>query len=249
MTQEVVLPNVNAPSRAKPGSRRTRRIAAALTVLLCILLLLCYMGVFGGNVRVVEAGRVYRSGQLTGVGIQSETARIAGHGLPDVLDKYGIRTVVNLRGESDDAGWYFAEKSICEHHGVTHIDIPLSAVKMPPPDSLSKLLDAFDHAPYPILFHCQAGADRSGMTGVLYANIYQHKSFEEAANAQLTWHYGHIRWGRAHVMDDFLALYRKTGDGLSLRDWITTRYPALYAALPADLKGPGSDTSKITAKP
>ena len=42
-------------------------------------------------------------------------------------------------------------------------------------------------------------------------------------------------------MDDFFDLYRKTGNGLSLRDWILQKYPALYDALPADLKKPASD--------
>ena len=46
---------------------------------------------------------------------------------------------------------------------------------MPPPDSLRELLAAFDHADYPIMYHCQAGADRTGLVSVIYANLYEHQ--------------------------------------------------------------------------
>jgi hypothetical protein len=108
------------------------------------------------------------------------------------------------------------------------VDVGLSATHLPPPSQLDLLLAAFDRARYPLLFHCQAGADRSGLVGTIYLNVYRHVPLDRAEASQLTWRYGHIRWGRAHPMDDFFRLYRATGGGLSLRDWIATRYPALY---------------------
>ena len=195
-----------------------------------------YIGVFGGNVHVVQEGRVYRSAQLTGVGIQPESARLAGRGLADVLEKYRIKTVINLRGKSDDANWYFAETAISRSHNAAHLDIPLSAVRMPPPESLRELLAAFDTAPYPIIYHCQAGADRTGLVSTIYANVYENQPLDEAENSQLTWRRGHFSFSKTHPMDDFFNLYRKTGNGMSLRDWILQKYPALYDALPADLK-------------
>src|SRR5690349_5614435 len=78
--------------------RRRRRIALAVGVFfLVVFLLLCYVGVFGGNVRTVVPGQVYRSGQLTGNGIQPLSAQWVGHSLDNVLRSRHIRTVVNLR--------------------------------------------------------------------------------------------------------------------------------------------------------
>ena len=226
---------------SKPKILRRRAAGVALALLMCLLLFLTYIGVFGGNVHVVQAGRVYRSAQLTGVGIQPETARLAGHGLADVLEKYHIRTVINLRGKSDDAGWYFAETAICRTHNAAHIDIPFSAVRMPPPDSLRKLLAAFDAAAYPVIFHCQAGADRTGLAAALYANLYEKQPLDEAESSQLTWRHGHFSFSKTYPMDKFFDLYRQTGNGLSLRDWMLQKYPALYEQLPPDLKKPASD--------
>ena len=227
-----------------PKSRVWRRAAGmTLALLLVALLFSTYIGVFGGNVHVVQAGRVYRSAQLTGAGIQPESARLAGHGLADTLEKYHIKTVINLRGKSDDADWYFAETAISRSHNAAHIDIPFSAVRMPPPESLRELLAAFDTAQYPIIYHCQAGADRTGLASAIYADIYENEPLDEAESSQLTWKRGHFSFSKTHPMDDFFDLYRKTGNGLPLREWILQKYPALYNALPADLKQPAPDVA------
>jgi hypothetical protein len=179
---------------------------------------LWYIGVFGGNVRTVTPGLVYRSAQLTGAN------------LDDVLAADNIKTDINLRGGSTAQSWYRSELASCAHFGVTHIDITLSARRLPELSQLARLLDAFDHSQYPILYHCQAGSDRSGLVGTLYLNIYQHVPLITAEHRELTWRYGHFSFGQTHAMDDFFRLYRRTSHGQDLRDWITTTYPALYNA-------------------
>ncbi|MCS6777641.1 MAG: tyrosine-protein phosphatase [Chloroherpetonaceae bacterium] len=223
-------------SRA-PVSRRVRRVlVVGLLPVVLLLLFLQYIGVFGGNVRTVVPGRVYRSAQLTGTHLET------------LLDTRGIRTVINLRGASPDAMWYRSEQASCRARGITHIDVALSAVRLPPPEELRKLLHAFDTATYPVLFHCRGGADRSGLTGALYLHIYERVPLEQALTSQLTWRYGHLSgriggfaYGQAYAMDDFFALYRRYNAGLPLREWILTRYPAIYAQQPAALRSPGDD--------
>lgn len=226
-----------APESCSPASRRIRRALVAGALLVALLLLfLWYIGVFGGNVRTVAPGRVYRSAQLTGAHLNT------------LLDTHGIRTVINLRGASPEATWYRSETASCRARGVTHIDIALSAVRLPPPEELRKLLRAFDTATYPVLFHCRGGADRSGLAGALYLHIYERVPLDQALASQLTWRYGHLSgriggfaYGQAYAMDDFFALYRRHNAGLPLREWILTRYPAIYAQQPAALRGPGDD--------
>jgi hypothetical protein len=41
----------------------------------------------------------------------------------------GIKTIINLRGESDNDGWYQEEKTASDHLGLVHIDFPMSALK------------------------------------------------------------------------------------------------------------------------
>jgi protein tyrosine phosphatase (PTP) superfamily phosphohydrolase (DUF442 family) len=180
---------------------------------------------------------------------------LTGRNLDTVLDTRGIRTVINLRGESSDAGWYRSELESCEKRDITHIDVALSAGRLPPPEELRKLLAAFDKAAYPVLFHCRGGADRTGLAGALYVHLYQNVPLDEALEGQLTWRYGHLSGryagiviGQAYPMDEFFNLYRAQNDGLPMRAWILQRYPALYAQQPERLRGPATDEAPQPVK-
>ena len=59
---------------------------------------------------------------------------------------------------------------------------------------------------------------------------------EEAERRQLTMRYGHFAFTRNGAMDHFFTLYRQTGQGRTLRDWMVNVYPALFAKLPAGQK-------------
>jgi hypothetical protein len=111
----------------------------------------------------------------------------------------------------------------------------MSARSLPSPGSLETLIDKFDHARYPILMHCQAGADRTGLASVLYAHLYEKLPLDRAVTEELTWRYGHFPVEKTRAMDDFFALYCRESGGLSLRDWIFQRYPRIYAANSAAL--------------
>ena len=151
-----------------------------------------------------------------------------GHDLEREIKAHRIRTVINLQGPSPDSPWYRDELAVSQRAGVTHYDVPLSDNKLPPPDRLKALFGILDSASYPILIHCKAGADRSGLVGALYLAAYKGVPPRDAVDAQLTWRYGHMPIGRAVAMDRFFDLYFRTNDGLGLREWTVSRYPALY---------------------
>jgi len=248
---ELPLPETQSQTELTPSAvfntpqlrvRRRKRFAIGTAAFLLVALLMaCYIGVFGGNVRAVVPGKVYRSAQLTGNGYTAITARWVGNDLDSVLKSHNIKTVITLRGGSEKDAWYRDETAICAKDSVDYYNIGLSAVRPPPPEQMRRVLYAFDHATYPVLYHCSAGADRSGLIGALYLNVYENVPLDEAQQRQLTWRYGHLSWSRTRAMDNFLDLYRKTGNGKSLRDWITNTYPALYDQLPASEKSPPPD--------
>lgn len=200
---------------------RKRYWLGAAIFLVFALAFLRYIGVFGGNVHAVVPGKVYRSAQLTG------------RNLDEVLVHDHIRSELNLRGGDMSKGFYRDEIAECRLHGVTHYDIPMSARRYPSPTELRELFDVFDHAPYPILFHCKAGSDRTGLVSTIYLNAYQNLPIQEAYTEGLTWQHGHFSFGETHAMDDFVHLYERTSNGESLRQWSVDRYPTLYAQLPA----------------
>ena len=134
-----------------------------------------------GNVHVVETGVLYRSAQLNG------------GELADVLSKYRIRSVVNLRGENRGETWYENELKVTAAHKAVHFDVGMGATSEPEPKVIAKLVKILRTAPRPILIHCYSGADRSGLAAAIYERIVAGKSAQGAAR-QLSFRYGHFPW-------------------------------------------------------
>lgn len=180
----------------------------------CIVLFGCGAGAFDDsapltvfdNFRSIEEGRIYRSAQL-----DAETFNL-------VFDQYGIRTVVNLRGENDQELWYQNEVAATQAAGVKLVNIAMSADKLPARDTLLKLWDTFQTAQYPILIHCQAGADRTGAAAAIWRMEIRGDSRQVAA-AELSPLYGHFA-ARHPAMDQLVRMFQPD------RTWIETEYPA-----------------------
>lgn len=143
-----------------------------------------------GNIHEVEAGKVYRSGQLW----PSQLSRL-------LRDK-GIRTVINLRGENPDHAWYNDELKVTRAAGVRHISLPMSANREPNDALLASLIEALRTAEQPVLIHCEAGADRTGLASALYKLLALHES-PQLADGQLSFRFGHFPWltSRTGAMD------------------------------------------------
>lgn len=157
------------------------------------------------NLHVVEAGQAYRSAQL-----DAATLTI-------VVETYGIRTVINLRGENAGQPWYDDEVATCQSLGVTHVDIRMSANALPPRAELLKLYDTFLSAEYPILMHCQAGADRAGAAAAIWRMLVMGDD-RATASQQLSLEYGHIAVVTPE-MDQLVAMFQPA------RNWILNEYP------------------------
>lgn len=139
-----------------------------------------YLGALqlSGNFHEVLPGELYRSAQPSGADIDTYAAR------------YGIKTILNLRGENT-ANWYMQETEAAKKDGITHIDYGLSASTEVTAEQAHELLTLLRNAPKPILIHCQAGADRTGLVSVLYLQQIAGLD-EESAERQLSVRYGHI---------------------------------------------------------
>jgi uncharacterized protein (TIGR01244 family) len=136
-----------------------------------------------GNFHPIEAGVIYRSGQLSG-------DQLASH-----IQEAGIRTIINLRGNNTGRPWYDDEMKVSAAAGVQHVDFPLSSGRELTDDQVTQLTGLLKDSARPVLIHCEAGADRSGLASALYKLLVAKRPPEEAA-AQLSFRYGHFPWLR-----------------------------------------------------
>ena len=158
-----------------------RGLRAAGLVVLAILLFLggayaCVHG--GGNFHAVEKGVVYRSSLL------------GSEKLEQAVDRLGVKTVLNLCGEQPGVEWYEGELEVSRRRGVKFVNMALSANTALDAAQLAKLTDALRDAPKPLLIHCRAGSDRTGLASAIYVATHG-GSYHDAQN-QLSLYYGHF---------------------------------------------------------
>lgn len=161
-----------APSAGvpKPG-RRSRRLVAAAVVLAVVVSAAWYAGTYHlRNFHAVEPGVLYRSGQLTPLGLRH------------ALRRHGIKTVVTLRTVRDPDNPYpdAWEEEVCRAAGARHLRIvPRPWVvdaggQLPAEQVVDEFLAVVDDpASRPVLVHCYAGIHRTGTLSALYRLEYQ----------------------------------------------------------------------------
>ena len=155
---------------------------------------------FSGNIHTVEPGAVYRSGQLDRDDLEA------------LIAQKGIKSILNLRGEHPDVGWYSDEADVARRSKIVHISIGLSAREEPDLDTMRRLAAVIESAPKPLLIHCMGGADRTGLASAIYEYAIAGKSADEADD-QLSLAYGHFPWlwSRTGAMDRAFETFAAAG--------------------------------------
>jgi protein tyrosine/serine phosphatase len=134
-----------------------------------------------GNFHAIDEGVIYRSGQLSGSQFSEE------------IRKYGIKTILNLRGNNIGRSWYDDEIKASNAARIRHIDYPISSGTDLTDNQVAELTDILRTAPRPILIHCEAGSDRTGLISALYKLLVARRPVEESSR-QLSFRYGHFPW-------------------------------------------------------
>ncbi|MEX0758029.1 MAG: tyrosine-protein phosphatase [Tistlia sp.] len=164
-----------------------------------------------------------------------------------LLDLYGLRSLLNLRGENSGAPWYEAEKAACLARGLPLYSVALSSRRLPHRAALLTLLQALEQAPKPLLMKCSGGADRTGFAAGLHLVARHGRAGLPAARRQLArWPYLHLpkkqqKWLRPFF--DFVEEGLGQGQGLhgtgerTLAEWIAEDYDPLALAAWLDARG------------
>lgn len=173
---------------------------------------------FVGNFHTIEPGQFYRCSQPSPKHLAA------------LVRAHGIRTVVNLRGSAPGFDWYLNECRASAALDVCQEDICFSAGRLPAVGELRRLIEVIDHSERPLLFHCQHGADRTGLASAVALLLCTDRPYDESRR-QLGPRYGHVALRRTANLDLFFTLYEGwlARNGLThsrdtFRDWAENDY-------------------------
>ncbi len=147
-----------------------------------------------GNIHTVEPNILYRSGQLDGDDLEA------------FIEAHGIRSILNLRNGSAKNFAAREENLVVATDGVEYHSVPISANRVPTMETMTTIRKIMASAPKPLLVHCKAGADRSGLAAAIFEYAVEKRSAKNAAG-QLSFYYGHFPWfwSRTGAMDEAFA--------------------------------------------
>lgn len=212
--------------------RRQHRLPAALRPLLwavVAMILLC-LGYFlvqrfvRLNLHQIQGTQVYRSAQ------------------PDddllrrLVQEDGLKSILKLnsRNSSSRSG---REEEVAAQLRLKMVYLPMAMHRLPSRQEMINLLNAIESTPRPMLIHCNAGADRTGLAAAMVA-MQQGESFDQAVKQQLSAYYLHIGV-RGEDVDEILGQYRNdcaaagvpTGGWTEFKQYLLESYrPGFYHA-------------------
>jgi len=156
-----------------------RRILTVLAVLIGALLAYAGYMIHNANFHTIVNGEAYRSGQM-------EAAQLS-----RVIQEYGIKSIINLRGTTDAPALYQGEMETAKRLGAQHYDFSLSATNEITVPQMDEIIRTLREAPKPVLIHCQAGSDRTGLISALYCLTLKGETPAQADRQLSVW-YGHV---------------------------------------------------------
>ena len=162
------------------------------------------------NWATVIPGRVYRCNHPTPATLAWAKRR------------FGLRTVVNLRGHRR-CGSDALSREAAARLGLVHIDASFESRGAPHRDRILRFAEIYRMLVEPAVIHCKSGADRAGLGAGLL--VLMNGGTAAQALAQLSWRFGHFNRSRTGILDAFFIRYAQDAEGrLPFLDWVANEY-------------------------
>jgi uncharacterized protein (TIGR01244 family) len=136
--------------------------------------------------------RLFRGGQPKKDGIKK-------------LADLGIKTIVNLRGESDDTK---AEEHEAKSFGMRFFNVPMSSAGRPTEEQVKLIFEIIESSENaPVFVHCRRGSDRTGVIIALFRIKYNGWNDTQALDEAKRFGLGFIQFAkRDYIKDYFTAM-------------------------------------------
>ena len=204
LTPDLLANDAAATTVKRPRVRKALLVWGVLSAVWVMFLAEVLRIFVGSNFHVVVPGQCYRSAQPTAASL--ENAQRA----------YGIRSIVNLRGDNDDCDWYQEEVEAARRLNIDLLDAGLYSKQQATDDEFRTFVQAMKDAKEPILIHCANGNDRSGFAAAVYLVMRTDTPISEARK-QLGLRYGHFALGKALSLHRVLDSYETWLSGNQLQ--------------------------------
>jgi protein tyrosine phosphatase (PTP) superfamily phosphohydrolase (DUF442 family) len=144
--------------------------------------------------------------------------------LARLIDQHQLRTVVCLRGGEGAA----MSRRAAENGGAQFLNVPMSATRAPKPETLLELWQIAATAKRPLLLHCMAGADRTGLASAIF--VLHDTGDLDRARGELSIMHGHLAFTATGAMDAVLDAYAPFDGKLAFPAWVEQVYGPAFAA-------------------
>jgi protein tyrosine phosphatase (PTP) superfamily phosphohydrolase (DUF442 family) len=179
-----------------------------LVLLLCVIFIL----VKRYGIHTIVESRIYRSAQLSDIVLERH------------INTKGIKTIINLRGKSDDDERFLDEESLTQEYDIDLFNIRLDPNELPEYRKLMRIISILTTLRKPVLIHCLRGVDRTGFVSAI-ALILEKNVPLSKAKQQFSWKYGVLPFYRSvgpyffSQYEDWLLSAKKEHDRGTFLEW------------------------------
>ena len=126
--------------------------------------------------------------------------------LKNIIKKYNIKTIINLRGP-EKIDILEKERKICSELNINLVEIKHHSRGIPSYEIIKETKKILETIEYPALIHCKAGSDRTGLVATLYLYFIKNMDITKAVKQLNFIPYGHIKYGKTGLIDFYFKKF------------------------------------------